>query len=1007
MSGKNEILHPLQREGTTQAERFPEALTEGYFEIEERSPEKLAAQMAKAAEFVRFYNEANLESGSWKPFFDELFDYENNKLKFTTIDELGKQSSTSPHLALFLSFLNLLGFARKQINIFTRKHLDFYYETLLKFSRKPLVPDEVVLTLELAKGKISQFIPAGTEFDAGNDILGKPLTYITKEDFIVNAAKVAEVKTMVTEKTSDGTSAILIGEHVLPIQLMQDNTNPVLGLPTQQLANVGFAFASAILNLAEGNRRITITANSLGEINSDVLNAEFTSPEGWTTTEIENIDTYKVSKNRLLIKIPAGLPAVVPYQSTIHHGNWSTRHPIIRITLKQENPELFAKNYHKISLIQSQKIEITVQVNGIKELILQSDSGLVDCTKPFYPFGTNPQKSQSTLYIGKPEVFNSYLTSFNLAISWKGLPGNISRYYNSWKPGLQLLFNDDSAEFSKRYFDPEQFANFEAGHPPGQISILDNGKWIPLDLNRNNGFSTKIFYDAYRKRHLTNADTRNVFKPDESWLHSAYDYKPVKQFTHQQKYGFVKIDLAYEFGQDVYPKLIAAVMMGNAKGGNTEIPEKPYIPQFNHLHIDYTAQTEIDFTNREEQLFSIHPFGIEEIKTTNHSLTTYYQDEGTLFIGLQNIRSPLVLSLYFNLKTLPTLGSEPDLSSKSVIWHYCQENRWQPFPEQMVLSDTTNGLLNSGIVMLMLPVEAMKQPSIINQNLIWISATFNKDSQFYPSLSGICTQALVAHFIDNKNDTKHLINGLPAKKISKTRQRLEGLKSIFQPDASFKGKPNEDMQTFYTRVSERLRHKQRAWNIWDYERLILNQFPDIYKVKCIPHASADCQYAPGNILLVVLPKPDETLTSLLTPKVSPKKIIEISEYISEYQPNFAQLHVANPTYVNAEITTTLSIKSKATDQQWYIARLNEALQTIFAPWLKPEKNVPTFGNKIYISQIINLIEELDFVEHVYATSVKLLFPNGTTTICHTDISMTKESEILTSVEYHNINIIND
>lgn len=71
--------------------------------------------------------------------------------------------------------------------------------------------------------------------------------------------------------------------------------------------------------------------------------------------------------------------------------------------------------------------------------------------------------------------------------------------------------------------------------------------------------------------------------------------------------------------------------------------------------------------------------------------------------------------LYFNLKTLPTLGSEPDLSSKSVIWHYCQENRWQPF-EQMVLSDTTNGLLNSGIVMLMLPVEAMKQPSIINQN---------------------------------------------------------------------------------------------------------------------------------------------------------------------------------------------------------------------------------------------------------------------------------------------------
>ncbi len=61
-----------------------------------------------------------------------------------------------------------------------------------------------------------------------------------------------------------------------------------------------------------------------------------------------------------------------------------------------------------------------------------------------------------------------------------------------------------------------------------------------------------------------------------------------------------------------------------------------------------------------------------------------------------------------------------------------------------------------------------------------------------------------------------------------------------QPFQSFDGKHAEVGKEFYTRVSERLRHKGRAITAWDYEHLVLDRFPGIYKVKCITHAEPEC-----------------------------------------------------------------------------------------------------------------------------------------------------------------------
>ena len=49
------------------------------------------------------------------------------------------------------------------------------------------------------------------------------------------------------------------------------------------------------------------------------------------------------------------------------------------------------------------------------------------------------------------------------------------------------------------------------------------------------------------------------------------------------------------------------------------------------------------------------------------------------------------------------------------------------------------------------------------------------------------------------------------------------------------GRPAEDRQSLLTRPSARLRHKQRAASPWDYERLVLEAFPHVFKVKCFPN----------------------------------------------------------------------------------------------------------------------------------------------------------------------------
>ncbi|MGL5891347.1 MAG: hypothetical protein ACRC3B_15765, partial [Bacteroidia bacterium] len=101
---------------------------------------------------------------------------------------------------LFLTFIQLFGYAQQHLNKLTQRHLDFYFDRVLKLQRKPAVADSVHLIFELAANVAQYEIPEGTLLKAGKDALGKPLSYGADDTLVFNKAQANEFKSIYIQR---------------------------------------------------------------------------------------------------------------------------------------------------------------------------------------------------------------------------------------------------------------------------------------------------------------------------------------------------------------------------------------------------------------------------------------------------------------------------------------------------------------------------------------------------------------------------------------------------------------------------------------------------------------------------------------------------------------------------------------------------------------------------------------------------------------------------------------
>ena len=266
------------------------------------------------------------------------------------------------------------------------------------------------------------------------------------------------------------------------------------------------------------------------------------------------------------------------------------------------------------------------------------------------------------------------------------------------------------------------------------------------------------------------------------------------------------------------------------------LPSEPYTPVIKSLTLDYTATAEIS----DIDLIHLYPYKDtykpEQIDRQPSLLPTFC-DEGTLFLGLSGLIPGSNVNILFQLAEA-TADSETD--KPELHWYYLDNNQWKLLRNGFeVLDDATNGLTTSGILKFALPENMTNDNTVLPKGLHWIKVGIPSGSRSVSETIGIHAQAIQAVFTNEpSNDKLRLDKGLPAGSLSKLKEADAAVTKVTQSYDSFGGRLPEAQGHYYVRVSELLRHKGRAIQKFDYERLALEAFPQLFKVKCINHSFA-------------------------------------------------------------------------------------------------------------------------------------------------------------------------
>lgn len=408
---------------------------------------------------------------------------------------------------------------------------------------------------------------------------------------------------------------------------------------------------------------------------------------------------------------------------------------------------------------------------------------------------------------------------------------------------------------------------------------------------------------------------------------------------------------------DMIAMKIATVLLAN------EVPPPPYTPQINMISVSYLSSRSCSGSN--DQFFRVGPFGVAEIGEGEAFFdeASLKKPAGLLFIGVRDILPGQGLSLLLNLVDGVSMAGK---TPPGISWQYLAGNKWKRLPDDCLVSDGTYGLQATGILQFSMPQSADTKGTLFDiPGLQWLCASVARDAGDFPSLAGIFTNAVRATFSDQKNDPMHGALPLPAGKITRLADKVTAIKKVSQPLASFHGKVGERRQEYYTRVSERLRHKSRAVNNWDYERLVLENFPGVFKVKCLNNYR-DGRFARGHV--TVLPicdmrNKEDTGVDILAPHAGYIVLKEIELLLNACSSPFVKVHAINPLLSRVFIQCRVKFNS-GVDKGYALQKLNMELIRLLTPWAGGDKEQPSFSAKIYAFNIISFIDKRDYVDYV-------------------------------------------
>lgn len=944
------LEHLIARPGETQEGRLPDGLAPGFVRIEGRSARELYTLARRFAEQVRFHYVAGGVTRSdldWTPFFPE------ERLPRS------RDGDTAPHLALFAAFLKLHRIPRAAINGITARHLEYFYRRVLGFAPRAPIPDRAHLMIELKKTAAPVEVGPEHVFSGGKDAGGVERLYGPLLKTVINRAKVEKLGSVYFDAALGGTvrfAPVANSADGLGGELEGDEPKwRAFGHAGLAAAPVGFALASPVLRMKEGTRqvRIELGLESLGiglaAPLEQRLQAFVTAPKRWLGPY--EVDAMQAG-TRLAFEftVPASDDPVADYDAAKHAHAFATSLPVVQVLFKED----LGQGYAELQQLVVRSARIAVEVSGVKSLQLESDAGMLDPKRNLTLFGPQPMPG-ARFMVGYPEALAKKLDELALELRWLGLPTSFAERYKGYNAPLP--------------------------------AASDFGVRVALRDGAGREVSTEELYRLFQNRlvlvpgqaggALPPARHAKAFAAGGSrWLRRAWERETRKRPVFRldagppaPRGGFVTLKLDGDFRHGEYR---SRLLSGRAPDN------EPYTPTVGEVSLSYKASSEeaqLDaaedaaaFTGADVEFYHVGAFGqrrehawlrqrLPFVAAKRVSLVPEYPDEGELLIGLSELEPGDSVSLLFKVaegSADPAVDPQPQ-----VVWAVLCDNYWKPLAGREAVRDGTNNLLATGIVNLTIPTEASTQSSFFPTGMIWVKASIEQH------VNGVCELVNVAA---NAVEVERRSGGgtaVPKGTISKLKTPLAAVKTVSQPFASFGGKTPEAAGAFNTRVAERLRHRNRCITAWDYERSVLEAFPEVRKVKCIPHCANRGEWLdPGHVTIVVVPDlRNRNAVDPLQPRADADTLSRIRQHLEPRAPSGIEIHPRNPRYQRVRLDFKVRFRP-GIEFNFYARQLRTELIGHLSPWAHDPGRAIAFGGTVYKSEVLDFVEDLDYVDYV-------------------------------------------
>jgi hypothetical protein len=798
-----------------------------------------------------------------------------------------------------------------------------------------------------------------------------------------------------------------------------------------------------------------VTLETMQGVLNEALTVQLSGEKGWievtdsmavTVTRTVNSENEASGTLQLVLTLPSTLEAVTLADAKALGEDYGTTAPLLKVSLHNPTGDSTSSAYGLLKNLRLTQISLKTCVTGLTNLIVQNDQFVMDPSKPFQPFGPSPTIG-SNFYIGSGEAFQKDLKKLALRITWDNLPASFATHYEGYdvpsgepepattafEANVQLLQDGDWLPTEK-----------------------DQVKSIELFSQGTDGDGATIV-SAERELGFCGSDGKQIPPTEVPCLDDfpSLDVQQPRliealtQWTPATQQGFLRLQLkepAYAFFHNQYVNVLARQALAGGRlpkcttgakyrdasgtvqtcangpdgpltsGWEVIIPNEPYTPTIKAFELGYESVREVsidsDETSPSLALFHLEPFGYRSVplsvawqdengegtdgekKPGLPPLLPQMDHEGSLFLGLEGLAPLQSLSILFQVAEAT---ADTNVRKPTVQWSYLTDDKWKDFEKYEITGDTTADLTASGIVTFSIPRGISEKNTRMPGELHWLRAAVKEGAKGVSELIEAHTQAVRATFVDDGNDPQHLEAPLPAKSVSGLVVDDAKVARVEQPYNGFGGRPAEGSATFYTRVSERLRHKGRPITLFDYERLILERFPTLYKVKCINHTrtkyddngedTGEVSFAPGQVLIAVIAdfKPLEAVDRR-KPKVTLDKLDEIAKYLQGINCPFVRndrsdernrLHLSNPIYEEVEVAFQVRFAPDVTAIDFHKRKLNEEINQFLSPWAYEEGAEISFGGKVYKSSILNFVEQRSYVDFVTGFEMRRKASPGT------------------------------